>query len=129
MTTIQKTVRINADIDSVWAKISDTAGISNLIGFLASSVQNGDTRTCTLDQGGELVEKIISVDPKLKRVMYSITKSPLNMEFHAASMQVNETENGSELVWTVDLLPPESVEHMEPMLAGACADMETTLAS
>lgn len=129
MTTIQKTIKLDTKIDSVWAKISDTAGISNLIGFLASSVQNGDTRTCTLDQGGELVEKIISVDPELKRVMYSITKSPLNMDFHASSMQVNETADGSELVWTVDVLPPEAVEHMEPMLAGACADMETTLTS
>lgn len=127
MTTIYRTIDIQASPSSVWEKIADTEQISNLVGFLKSSVQADDTRTCTLDGGGQLVEKIVSVDHDLKRVMYAITDSPLNMAYHASSMHVQEHEGHTRLAWTVDLLPKEAAEHFTPMLDSACADMQTTL--
>lgn len=129
MATISKTITVDAPMPSVWEKISDTGSISDLIGFIASSVQNGDTRVCSLEGGGELTEKIISVDQDLKRVAYAITSSPLNMEFHAASMQLEDNMGQTQLSWTVDLLPDEARDQMEPMLDGACADMAKTLAA
>lgn len=129
MATIVKTVDIASPVQDVWAKVSDTGGISDLIGFLASSRLDGDKRVCRIDGGGELTEKIVSVDHGLKRVMYSITESPLNMEFHAASMQVVQNGAESRLIWTVDLAPASAETHMGPMLDAACEDMKTTLAA
>lgn len=129
MTTISKSITISAPMSKVWEKISDTGRISDLIGFLASSQQSGDTRVCTLEGGGELTEKIVSVDHDLKRVAYAITSSPLNMDFHVASMQLEEDHGKTRLDWVVDLLPADARDHMEPMLDGACVDMAKTLAA
>jgi carbon monoxide dehydrogenase subunit G len=129
MATIHRTIDVEAAPGAVWEKVSNTEGISDLIGFLASSEQTGNVRRCALDNGGSLTERIVSVDPTMKRVLYSITDSPLNMEFHAASMQVEENGGGSRLVWTIDLLPAEAVDHLAPMIDAACTDMKTSLAS
>jgi len=68
-------------------------------------VQNGDTRVCSLEGGGELTEKIVSVDHDLKRVVYAITSSPLNMDFHVATMQLEESGGKTQLNWIVDFPP------------------------
>ncbi|MDQ2090595.1 SRPBCC family protein [Marimonas arenosa] len=128
MTTILRTIDIDMPSDAVWAKVADTSQISELIGFVAESSQDGATRVCALEGGGELRETIVSVDDDLRRVMYSITESPLNMEFHAASMQVVDNGGKARLIWTVDLLPDAAAEHMAPMIDSACADMKTALA-
>lgn len=129
MATIHRAIDIEATADAVWAKISDTARISELISFISRSEQTGDDRICTMEGGGILNEQIVTVDPTAKRVVYAITASPLNMAFHAASMQVEERGRGSRLVWTIDLLPAEVVEHFEPMIDVACGDMKSSLAS
>jgi len=129
MTTIRKTFDIDADIESVWAKISDIGGISKLIGFLEDSKLTGDERVCTLGDGGTLVENIVSVDANLHRVLYSITESPLNMAFHVASMELEPTKNGTRFIWTSDIQPKQAAAQFEPMLDMACKDMQSTLAS
>lgn len=129
MATIRKTIDINASTDDVWAKISDIGGISKLIGFLQDSQASGDTRVCTLADGGVLREDIVSVDADLHRVAYSITESPLNMSFHAASMELEQTPTGTRLTWTTDLKPDEASEQFGPLVDMAAKDMETTLAS
>lgn len=129
MTTIYKEVNIDAPLNKIWESISDTANIADLVGFLATSNQTDDTRVCTLEGGGELKEKIVSVDDDLKRVAYTITESPLNMEYHSASMQLEETEDGTKLVWTVDLLPEAAKQQMGPMLEQACIDVKSSFAN
>lgn len=129
MSTIRKTIDVKATTDQVWSKISDVGNIGNLIGFLQDSQIEGDDRICTTSDGGIIKEKIISVDENLKRVVYSITESPLNMEFHVAIMELEEIEGGVRLNWTVDVIPAEATEHMEPMIEAAISDMEISLAA
>lgn len=129
MTTIVKIIDIDATPEAVWAKIADTARVSNLIGFVGSSEQSGDVRVCNLEGGGVVVEKIVSVDHDLKRVFYSITESPLGMEIHGASMQIEENGAGARLVWTVDFLPAEVTGALLPLLGSAADDMKSTLAN
>jgi len=128
MATIRKTIDIKASPEAVWDKIADVSSISNHIGFLSDSKVSNDKRVCTLNDGGVLEEDIISIDANLKRMVYSITKSPLNMSFHVASMEVEPNGNGARLIWTIDLMPGSAAEHIDPMLDAACKDMETALA-
>lgn len=128
MPTIRHIVDIDAEIEAVWSKIADTSNISGLIGFLAASEQTGDTRVCTLADGAKLTEKIVSVEPALKRVLYAITDSPLGMDFHAATMELSERPGGTRLIWNVDILPESAVANMAPMLDAAAADMRQSLA-
>jgi len=129
MTTIRKTIDIEADIEAVWAKVSDVGAISKLIGFLQDSKLSGDERVCTLADGGKLIEKVVSVDANLHRVLYAITESPLNMSFHVASMELEPTQTGTRLVWTTDIQPEQAAGQFEPMLDMACKDMQSTLAA
>lgn len=129
MATIRKTIEVAAKPEKVWENLSKVGEISKLIGFVSDSVLVGDTRVCRLAQGGELKEKIVTVDADARRVVYAITESPLNMEFHAASMEVAASSAGATMTWTVDLLPAEAAEQMEPMLAAAAEDMKSTLAA
>lgn len=129
MTTIVKSIDIDAPAHAVWPKLSNTSSISDLIGFITSSSQVGDTRVCQLDGGGELKEKIVSVDDKLQRVMYAITESPLNMDFHAASMQLEDRGERSRLVWTVDVCPDDAAANLDPLLDAASDDLKSTLSS
>jgi len=129
MATIRKVIEIDATPEAVWAKISDVAGISNLIGFLENSVLDGDRRVCTLVDGGELKEDIISVDTNLKRVVYTITASPLNLDFHVAAMEVQANGATARLIWSTDLLPAAAAEHVGPMLDMASKDLAETLAA
>lgn len=128
MATIRKEFEVNSDVNSVWEKIADTGNISQIIGFVSESQQSGDQRVCKLDNGATLVEKIISVNEGLKRVVYSITESPLNMEFQVASMELEASGGKTKFVWTADLLPDAAAEALEPMMDSAVADMSKTLA-
>lgn len=127
MATIRKTVEVAETPEKVWEKLSKVGEISKLIGFVSDSVLTGDTRVCSLAQGGTLKEKIVTVDADARRVVYAITESPLNMEFHAASMEVGASGKGATMTWTVDLLPAEAAAQMEPMLDAAMEDMKSTL--
>lgn len=127
MATIRKEFEVNSDVNSVWEKIADTGNISQVIGFVIASEQSGDQRVCKLDNGATLVEKIISVDEGLKRVVYSITESPLNMEFQVASMELVAAGEKTRFIWTADLLPDSAAEALEPMMDSAVADMGRTL--
>ena len=113
----------------MWSKIANTEQVSDLIGFIEQSEQSGNRRVCTLHDGAVLKEEIISVDQATRRVAYSIIESPLNMEFHAASMQVFPTEEGSRFVWSVDVLPDAAVGALEPMVDAACETLASTLVS
>lgn len=129
MSSIRKTIEVDATPETVWANVSDVGRISDLIGFLKTSVLDGNSRVCSLADGGTLTEKIITVDEDLKRVVYAITESPLNMEFHVAVMEVVPSGTGARMHWTIDLLPESAAEHMGPMLDSACEDMKITLAA
>ncbi len=128
MPTIHKVIDIDATADAAWAKLSDTPNIASLISFMETSEQDDDVRVCSIEGGGKLVEKIVEIDQDLKRVAYSITESPLSMEYHAASMQIVPNSRKCQFVWTTDVQPAAVVDHFGPMIERACGDMQKTLA-
>lgn len=129
MATIQNTIDVAAPIEKVWAKISDVGKISGLLGMLVESKITGNKRVCTLGDGGVLHEDIITINPDMKRVVYSITESPLNLDFHVAEMALSNIDTGTRLVWTVDVIPAEAVPHLEPVLSAASEDLKKSLAT
>ena len=68
MATIHKQFKINAPIDQVWANISDLTNVHTLFSMLDNTEIKGSTRTCRIQDGGELKELIISVDETKKRL-------------------------------------------------------------
>ncbi len=105
MATIHKQFKINAPIDQVWANISDLTNVHTLFSMLDNTEIKGNTRTCRIQDGGELKELIISVDETKKRLVYAITESPFNFEFHCASWQVIPGNDGTIFEWYTDIKP------------------------
>jgi uncharacterized protein YndB with AHSA1/START domain len=59
MATIHEAITINADPAAVWAIAGDPGRIAEWLPALASSTASGDRRSCTLQDGGDLQERII----------------------------------------------------------------------
>ncbi|MBL0726611.1 SRPBCC family protein [Piscinibacter sp. HJYY11] len=115
MTTVHKTAQINADPRKVWGRIADVGKVHDILPSVVECRLDGDKRLCTFADGGQLTERIISVDAELMRLAYSITDSPFPLEYHAASMRVVPEANGCRLEWTTDLKPDALKESLAPL--------------
>lgn len=119
MSTVFQRRRLHVAPDSAWARLADLEGVHELVSFLASAEVDGTTRVCRIAEGapveGTLRETILSVDPELRRVAYSIVDGPFGFSHHAASMQI--IEEGAEIwfVWTTDVLPDSIAARMAPI--------------
>jgi len=78
--------------------------------------------------GGVLEEKIVSIDNSLRRVSYRITNSPLDLEFHFASMQVVPKGKVATMIWVTDLKPDLMAEQFDMILEEAIPGNKSALA-
>lgn len=95
MATIYKRFEIHASVNQVWTKMPDLSHVYTLFGMLANAELQGDTRVCRTQDGEQLKKLIVSVDPNQKRLVYSITESPFDFEFHCASWQAVPNGDGT----------------------------------
>ena len=127
MATIQKQATIPVSVEKAWRMIAAIDRVTELTNFVTSCRLDGDRRTCTFADGGVFEERVVSVDHDLHRLAYSVTQSPLNLGFHAASMQVLPHREGSRVVWTTDLSPDGMREQLAPMFDQMFANMVVNL--
>lgn len=106
MATIVREFTVNSPAATVWRDIADVGAVNQLIDYLGPVTLDGPTRTCALGDAGTLHELIVSVDPDLRRVAYSIQESPFDFSHHHASMQVTPVgDHTSQVTWITDLAP------------------------
>lgn len=129
MATIRKEVELPVSVESVWAKLADLEGVASMISFLEDAQVDGDRRVCAMSDGGKLEELIVSVDPSLHRVAYTITGSPFGFEFHAASMEVIATATGCRFVWTTDVKPDQIADALRPIFDAEMTNVATALST
>jgi hypothetical protein len=126
MASINLETKLGVGPDELWAQVKDVGGVSNLLGIITESSLDGDQRSCTMADGAQLSETIISIDDDNRRVAYTITDSPFPIEAHAASMQVSDAGDGtSHFQWITDVKPDELADALGPMLAGEISNLET----
>lgn len=125
MATIHLETTLGVSPDELWASVRDVGAISNMLNVISESSLDGDTRTCTMADGGVLTERILSIDEDRQRVAYSITGGPLPIEVHASSMQVSDAGGGkSTFRWITDVKPDGVADALGPMLAGEITQLE-----
>jgi len=131
MTTLRHTITTTADPDDAWDAIADFGAVHELAaGFVVATEREGDLRVVTFANGVVARERLISTDPSRRRLAYSITESPAALTYHHGSFEVRPTagpQPGCEVVWTVDLLPPEAAPLIDQMMATGSAAMAATL--
>ena len=88
MATIYREVDLDTDAEEAWRQLADVGAVDKLIDYLGPVTVDGDRRSCSLGDQGELNELIVTVDHDRRRLAYSIRESPLNFTHHSASWQV-----------------------------------------
>ena len=116
MATIHKTAHIAASPMKVWERIAAVGELNKILPAVVKCRLDGDTRYCTMADGGQLEEQILAVDQELMRVAYAITKSPFPMERHFSSMQVIPNGSHSRFEWFTDIKPDSLRNAISPML-------------
>lgn len=127
MPTITRTIPVAAGAPAAWDAIADPARINELLTFLGPVTVTGDQRTCSLGEQGSLEELLVTSDPTLRRVAYSITSSPFGFTHHHASMEIHDSSDGATLVWTTDFLPAELRDAIEVVIDLGVSSIEATL--
>jgi carbon monoxide dehydrogenase subunit G len=72
MATVRRELRIDRPPTDVWAVVGDPTTIHEWFPGIAASTVEGDVRTITLESGLPLPERIVTVDPILRRFQYRI---------------------------------------------------------
>lgn len=128
MATLFKEVRLPISAEKLWSKVADVGGVSNLLEVVTHCSLDGDKRSCRLADGSELSETILGIDPKHRRVAYTITKAPFPLEAHASSMEVvDEGSGGAALRWITDVKPDSTAEMLGPMFDEQLAKLKQRL--
>jgi hypothetical protein len=116
MATIYREVDLDADADEAWRQMADVGAVNKLIDYLGPVTVDGDRRSCSLGDQGELDELIVTVDHDRRRLAYSIRQSPLNFTHHSASWQVTPEGDKSRLVWITDVKPDSVAPALEELI-------------
>lgn len=118
MATVHRRFTLNTSADSAWQKIRATQNVHKLFDMLVDAEVDGDKRVCRTADGGELVERIITVDDDARRIVYTITDSPFDFEFHSASWQVYEQDGKTVFEWYTDVKPDPVAEMLIGVIDG-----------
>ncbi|MDG4800219.1 SRPBCC family protein [Micromonospora sp. WMMD980] len=130
MASIIHEFAVGADVESAWAALSDVARVNQLITFLGPVTVDGDVRT--VDMGEFTIkELVVDVDPKTRRVAYSIQQSPYQLTHHHSIMQILAPESGgsgSRMMWSIDVKPDATADVMAPGVLDAIETIKKSLA-
>jgi hypothetical protein len=128
MASIHQEVVIEAPAAHVWDAIRDVGAIHTRLaqGFVLDTRLEGDSRLVTFIGGIVARERIVDVDPRKRRLAYSIVEG--RPAYHHASIQVfPEGDDRSRVVWIADLLPDELADSIGGMMEKGCLAMKRTL--
>jgi len=115
MTTIIKTIDIDAPADAVWDAVSDFGAVHTRFapGFVTNTELVEGARIVTFGNGMVARELFLGRDDTARRLAYSVRTE--RFTHHSASFVVSDLGAGrSRLTWTADILPDE----VAPAVAG-----------
>ena len=112
-------IDIDRPADDVWTVVHDFGGLSSWMPGIDSCRLEGDDRILEM-MGMELTETLVRCDDDARSLVYSITKSPMPLEHHEATITVTSTgDASSHVTYGVDVAPEPMVEMMSGAYAGA----------
>jgi hypothetical protein len=105
MTSIRKHVWLNAFADEVWQIVGDPVAIQDWAPSILSSSMQNEIRTLTLKRGLIVVEEIITLDRKMRRIQYTVIDG-LPVDSHLGTVDVLEVSSDKCLViYSTDVTP------------------------
>ena len=130
MATIIRETTIPLPADAVWERLRDWRRLHELaVGFITATEVEGDERVVTFFNGATARELIVSVDDEQRRLVWTVTDSPLDYRHHNGAAQVLREGDGCRLVWTADFLPADHEELLGPLMQHGLEAIRQTLES
>ena len=123
MASLRCDIRIHRDPDQVWALVGDPARITEWFPGMESAVMEGATRTVTLRSGLPLVEEIVNVAPRLRRLQYRIV-GPLPVHHHLGTIDVLDDADGTRLVYSTEITPDPMAFVIDGAIAAAVVELK-----
>ncbi len=105
MARVSESIMIEADPDEVWELAGDPARIAEWVPSLASATADGDQRTCTLDDGGELVERIVQRSEEDRFYEYEIVDAPLPLRSYRSRLTIEGHDGHAHVDWVAEFEP------------------------
>ena len=128
MTTIIKTVDIDAPAEAVWDAVADFGAVHTRFapGFVTNVELIPGARMVTFGNGMIAKELFLGCDHEARRLAYSVRTE--RFFHHSASFVVSDLGGGrSRLTWTADVLPDEVAPTVASMMEAGIAVAKETL--
>ena len=128
MASIRNEITLRASPQRVWDALRDFGAVHRRVapGFLTDSrLEGDDVRVVTFANGAVARETLVSSDDENRRLVYAI----LDQRFthYSASVQVLGEDDGSRVVWIIDLLPDDLAGYVKQMAQQGAAAMKAAL--
>lgn len=129
MASIRKEIYIDAPVTLVWGALRDVGALHTKLvpGFVTDTRMDGTARVVTFGNGMVAREEIVSVDEQRHRVAWAILDAPF--QHYSAAAWVEAKGEGSNFVWTADLLPNELTDQVEGMMSAGIQVIRDTMES
>jgi carbon monoxide dehydrogenase subunit G len=114
MTEFAESITIDRDPDAVWEVVGHL-DISKWLPFITEARTEGDIRYCVAANGADLVERIVSHDPDVRRYQYTIESSPMPIKDILATISVEANGTGAKVTWHTEVEPAELAEMFAPI--------------
>lgn len=122
-------IDIDRPAGDVWNVVRDFGGLGAWMPGIDSCRVEGDDRILEM-MGMELTETLVSCDEDARTLVYSITKSPMPIEHHEATITVTATgDAASHVTYGVDVRPDSMTEMMSGAYAGALQALKARVES
>ena len=128
MASIRKEISTKASLEDVWAALRDVGALHTRLvpGFVVDTRLRFDARVVTFGNGMVVREKIVTIDERERRVVWSAMGEPF--AHHNASAQAfANAGGGTTVIWIADLLPDEATKSIAPMMEQGAKIMKKTL--
>ncbi|NUP10745.1 MAG: SRPBCC family protein [Polyangiaceae bacterium] len=130
MASIHEEIVIDAPAEHVWDAIRDVGALHTRLvpGFVTDTKMEeaGAVRAVTFANGSTVRERIVTVDDKRRRLVWSVVSEPFS--HHNGSIQAfAEGDRRTKAVWIADLLPEELAPRVQPMMAQGLKAMKAAL--
>lgn len=118
MSTVSRTLRINAPTDKVWETIRSFTRVEDYLpDWIAHSVVEGSgvgaERVCTLQDGTQVKEKLLALDEEAKTIRYTAFNPPLPVTDLVSTAKVSDAgDGGCEVEWS-GMFEPNGVSEEE----------------
>jgi len=119
MAHVHETTEINATPEVVWGLLGDPGRIGEWLPALAGSTVEGDTRSCTTQDGAQIRERIVEHSDAQRYYIYEVTESPFPLTFYRSRIAVEGHDGHTHVSWEADFRadPADAEGELTTMLA------------